>query len=152
MLVLKDFSRTIGREPVEVYPSLLPMAVSGTAQSTGGLSHLRIWNVSAHTIWLSRSGPAAIGKPGSFPLGPGAREEFEGLQIPLEGLSAVAEAEATLTVELRHLPRVFTTAAGGELTAHHTGSRAGPVLGRRRAERDRPAEDRGGDDAGRSRN
>ncbi|MDT7953195.1 MAG: hypothetical protein RQ966_16960 [Acetobacteraceae bacterium] len=112
MHALKDYSCSVGTEAVEVYPALHALAAVGTPTSTGGLSHLRIWNISSVTIWLSRSGQAAVRQPGSYPLRAGEREEHDVPYLPLEALSAVAEADgAGLTVELWHLARVFTTAA-----------------------------------------
>ena len=117
MTVLKDFSRTVGTEPVEVVPDLWHMIHAGTTQSTGGLVHLAIRNVGKSTIWLSRTGPAAVRQPGSYPLAPGDLEEHHAEAIPKEALSAVAAgSEGMLTVGLRYLPKAFTTAAERQAT------------------------------------
>ena len=99
---LHDFSQTIGTDPVEVHGDLHPLITYGHPKATSGLMHMRVWNVGDVTIWLSRSGAAKAKAPGSFPLKAGEKEEFEGEAIPLQPLSAVAEAEGgVVTVELR---------------------------------------------------
>lgn len=98
-MTTRDFSLVVGTSAVLVTPVPNP---TGAPNPPGGLSFLRVWNVSATaTIWCSRSGTAAVNGAGSFPLGPGLYEMFTSPQsIPLNPLSIVSTAANTpVTIE-----------------------------------------------------
>ena len=69
------------------------------------LIYMRVTNISnaaSAVVWLSSTGNAAVGAPGSYALNPGESEVFQFPQrIPANSLTAIAQSgTASLTVEV----------------------------------------------------
>jgi hypothetical protein len=90
-----DYSLLVGQSPDSVFPP-------GLLNSRRWL-YMMLWNVSTtNTLWLSRAGAAAVGQPGSFPIGPGQYQLFTTPQaIPTNPLSVISTGTSTpFTVEV----------------------------------------------------
>jgi hypothetical protein len=88
-----DYSLTVGTTAVTAY-----------AQLPNPVYHfIRIFNLHAsNTIWCSRSGVAAVGARGSFPIGPMLYELWVSPgPIPLNSLSLISTGTGTnVTIEV----------------------------------------------------
>ena len=96
IMTIQDFSTTVGTSAMQIYPAF-----------NGGqdLVYVRVTNIASlapNAVWLSRTGNAAVGAPGSYPLYPGDSEVFQFPQhVPLNALTAVAAVGPTpITVQV----------------------------------------------------
>lgn len=88
-ITLTDFSQIIGTSSVQIFTP---------GQLRFGIRFMQITNPATNSgyVWLSRSGPAVANAVGSYLLGPGSVERWDGSFIPINPLWAVSTAANTL--------------------------------------------------------